>query len=224
MTQTTANLPPGQRLHPDHPRFGLPWYAHRAPRELDAISVELVGPDGARAVLNDAELAGLARREQRSDFHCVTTWSRLDVGWAGVSFSVAYQEVIRPRVDPEGAARFVCFEGRDGYRDESLIDDLLAEDVLLATAMNEEALTLRHGGPLRLVAPSHYGYKSVKHLTRIGLRRTTARRLPWSSHHPRGRVEREERFLGLPDRLVRGVYRRLVLPFTLWVYRRHERG
>jgi DMSO/TMAO reductase YedYZ molybdopterin-dependent catalytic subunit len=224
VTETKGLLPPGQRIHPDFPRFGLPWYAHRGPHTLTPISVELVGPDGARAVLDDAALAGLARREQRSDFHCVTTWSRLDLRWAGVPFRHVYHEVIRPRVDPAGVARFLTFHGQDGYRDEICLVDLLAEDILFATSLDGQPLTLRHGGPLRLVAPAHYGYKSVKHLTKIELRRTTQRRLSWwSSHHPRGRVAQEERFLGLPDRLIRVIYRWLVLPPTLWWYGRYER-
>ena len=225
MTETNTLVPPGQRVRPDFPRFGLPWYAHRAPHRLTPISIELVGPDGARAVLDDAALARLTPREQRSDFHCVTTWSRLDLRWAGVPFRRVYEEVIRARVDPAGVGRFLTFYGEDGYRDETCLDDLLADDVLFATTLNEKPLTLSHGGPLRLVAPAHYGYKSVKHLTKIGLRRTTQRRLSWwSSHHPRGRVAQEERFLGLPDRLIRVIYRRLVLPPTLWWYRRNERN
>ena len=223
MTETDRLLPPGQRVRSDFPRFGLPWYAHRGPHELTPISVELVGADGAHAVLDDAALAGLIRREQRSDFHCVTTWSHLDLRWAGVPFRQVYEEIVRPRVDPTGAARFLTFHGQDGYRDETCLDDLLAEDVLFATSLNGEPLTLQHGGPLRLVAPGHYGYKSVKHLTKIELRRTTQRRLSWwSSHHPRGRVAQEERFLGLPDPLIRVIYRWLVLPPTLWWYRRYE--
>jgi DMSO/TMAO reductase YedYZ molybdopterin-dependent catalytic subunit len=220
----STTLPPGQRLHPDHPRFGLPWYAHRAPHEVPELSLELVGPDGARAVVGEADLAGLRTHQQVSDFHCVTTWSRRDLRWSGVSFKVFYDEVIRPRVDPDGVARFLVFEGVDGYADESLLDDLLADGVMFATALDGEALKISHGGPLRLVAPEHYGYKSVKHLTRIELRRSTRRRLPWSSHHPRGRVAFEERFMGLPGRLIGWFYRSLVLPPTLWWYRRHPRS
>lgn len=188
------------------------------------MSCELIGPDGARAMIGESELAGLGTHEQVSDFHCVTTWSRRDLRWSGVPFSVLYEEVIRPRVDPGGVGRFLAFHGVDGYADESMLDDLLADDVMLATALDGEPLTISHGGPLRLVAPEHYGYKSVKHLTRIELRRSTRRRLPWSSHHPRGRVALEERFMGLPGRLIGRFYRTLVLPPTLWWYRRNPRN
>ena len=174
-------------------------------------------------MIRESDLAGLRTHEQRSDFHCVTTWSRQDLRWSGVPFRVVYDEVIRPRVDPDGAARFLAFRGLDGYADESLLDDLLAENVMFATALDGQPTNISHGGPLRLVAPERYGYKSVKHLARIELRRSTRRRLPWSSHHPRGRVAFEERFMGIPGRLIGGFYRTLVLPPTLWWYRRYPR-
>lgn len=43
----------------------------------------------------------------------------------------------------------------------------LADDVLLAYAMNGEALTLAHGAPLRLIVPGWYAVASVKWLKRI---------------------------------------------------------
>lgn len=216
-------LPPGQRARPDHPRFGLPWYAHRAPSREPALAIEVTGPDGARTVLTREDLDGLRTRTQRSDLHCVTTWSRRDLVWGGTPVRAVYDELLVSRVDPSRAAEWWIFRGSDGYSDETRVDDLLADDVLLASELDGAPLSVRHGAPLRLVAPAHYGYKSVKHLCRIDLRRATRRRLPWSSHHPRGRVALEERFLGLPDRLIRTVYRRLVLPPTLWWYRRHPR-
>lgn len=45
-----------------------------------------------------------------------------------------------------------------------LFEDMLAKDVLLADTLNGELFDLRNGGPLSLVAPGHYGYKSVKFL------------------------------------------------------------
>lgn len=215
-------LPPGQRSRGDHPRFGLPWYAHRGPRERPELAIEVIGPDGARTVLGEADLAGLEHRTQRSDLHCVTTWSRRDLQWRGVPAHSVHELVAR-RVDPTRAARFWVFHGDDGYSDETAVDDLLAPDVLFAVELDGHPLPVRHGAPVRLVAPAHYGYKNVKHLRRIELRRATRRRLPVSSHHPRGRVAHEERILGLPDRLVRTIYRWLVLPPTLWWYRRHPR-
>ena len=76
-------------------------------------------------------LQGLRRVDQASDSHCVTTWSCRAVRWSGVRFA------------------------------DLPLEDLLAPDVLLADRLEGQPLPVAHGAPLRLVAPAHYGYKSV---------------------------------------------------------------
>ncbi|MDT7751227.1 MAG: hypothetical protein QOD96_4889 [Pseudonocardiales bacterium] len=222
-TASGLGLPPGQHVHPDFPRFGLPWYAHRTPRTVPELRVEVVGPDGATTILTATDLARLPRRDQESDLHCVTTWSQVGLRWSGVPFRTLYEQVLRPSVDAAGAARFVRVRGLDGYTDTSLFEDVLADNVLLATSLAGAPLGLPHGAPLRLVTPDHYGYKNVKHVVRIELRRTAGMRWPLSLHHPRARVAHEERFHNLPGHLVGQFYRRLMLAPTLWWFRRTER-
>jgi DMSO/TMAO reductase YedYZ molybdopterin-dependent catalytic subunit len=218
----TASLPPGQHLSSHFPRFGLPWYAHRTPATVPETRIELLGPDGARAVLEAADLDRLPAREQHTDFHCVTTWSRREVHWSGVPFREVYERQLAPRVDPAGTARFVRLRGVDGYADTLPLDDLLADDVLLALGLEGAPLPLEHGAPVRLVAPAHYGYKNVKHLDRIELRRTAGFPWPLSLHHPRARVAHQERFRGLPPGPVARVYRLILRP-NLWWFGRYER-
>jgi DMSO/TMAO reductase YedYZ molybdopterin-dependent catalytic subunit len=50
-----------------------------------------------------------------------------------------------------------------------LLADALAGDVLLAGRLDGAPLDARHGAPVRLVAPAHYGFVNVKHLCRIEL-------------------------------------------------------
>jgi DMSO/TMAO reductase YedYZ molybdopterin-dependent catalytic subunit len=94
-----------------------------------------------------------------------------------------------------------------------LLEDLLAPDVLLADILDGQPLTIEHGAPLRLVAPAHYGYKSVKYLSRIELRsedigyRVSGFRF---MDHLRARVALEERGRGAPGWLLRYLYRPLV--------------
>ena len=97
----------------------------------------------------------------------MTTGSCCRIRWGGYRFCDAYQRLFRPRVKPHREARWVVFRGADGHRASLLLEDALVPDVLLADQMNGEALGFEHGAPLRLVAPEHYGYKSVKHLTGI---------------------------------------------------------
>jgi DMSO/TMAO reductase YedYZ molybdopterin-dependent catalytic subunit len=93
------------------------------------------------------------------------------------------------------------------------LSDLLATEVLLADTLDGLPLSMEHGAPLRLVAPAHYGYKSVKHLSRIEFWQgaTKIRRGVFAfMDHPRARVAREERGRWLPGWLLRYAYRPLI--------------
>ena len=117
---------------------------------------------------------------------------------------------------------FVLLRCQDGYRTNLPLQDLLAADVLLADALNGEPLPIEHGAPLRLVAPAHYAYKSVKHLSRIEFWRDDRRWRPAGFRfmdHSRARVALEERGRGVPGWLLRHLYRPLVGP-TIERFRR----
>ena len=94
-----------------------------------------------------------------------------------------------------------------------LLADLLNADVLLADTLDGQALSVEHGAPLRLIAPGHYGYKSVKHLCRMEFKaedsgyRVSGFRF---MDHPRARVALEERGRVAPGWLLRYLYRPLV--------------
>ena len=64
---------------------------------------------------------------------------------------------------------FVRFAGLDGHWAVMLLEDALADDALLADRLNDAPLNAKHGAPVRLVAPAHYGFVNVKHLCRIEL-------------------------------------------------------
>ena len=204
-------LPPGQVARADFPRFGLTQYAERFPSQLTDCSLSVQVFSAAPLILRDA-LSGLPRTTLQADFHCVTTWSSLGLVWGGVRFSDFFHERVRPLV-PTGTIVGVVLRAQDGYRTTLLLEDLLADDVLLADELNAQPLTVEHGAPLRLVAPRHYGYKSMKHLSRLEFCETA----PVVKHgplafldHPRARVALEERGLWFPGWLLRRLYRPLI--------------
>jgi DMSO/TMAO reductase YedYZ molybdopterin-dependent catalytic subunit len=201
-------LPPGQREHGSFPRFGLAPYAPRFPREPRRIQLSLTGELQRSLDLDDVAWARLPRHEQQSDFHCVTSWSVRGLRWSGVRFAD-----VAALVNADPAATIVSFHGQDGYHAALPLADLLAADVLLADRLDGAPLPLEHGAPLRLVAPAHYGYKSVKHLKRIAWLHEAPRYRPavfsWMIH-PRGRVAFEERGRGLPGWLLRWLYRPMI--------------
>ncbi len=101
----------------------------------------------------------------------------------------------------------------------------MSDDVLLADTLGSSALPAKHGAPLRLVAPAHYGYKNAKHLKAIEFWRDKSRfRAPAFRFmdHPRARVAFEERGRGVPGWLLRFLYRPLVKP-TMRLFERSMR-
>lgn len=209
-----AELPRGQQERQDFPRFGMIQYANRFPKETDHVRLRISG-EGLDPVELDDPLANLPRIEQVSDFHCVTTWSHRSLRWSGVRFSDFYAHHIAPRLAPGSHVTTVVLRGQDGYRTTLLLEDLLAADVLLADRLDGKPLGIEHGAPLRVVAPAHYGYKSLKHVSRVEfypheLKNKSA--VLALMDHPRARVEFEERARGLPGWLLRHFYRLLIRP------------
>lgn len=209
-----THLPPGQRERANFPRFGLLPFAQRFPEETERPEIRIVG-DVEHEVTVPDPFDGLSRVEDASDFHCVTTWTRRGLRWGGVRFKDFFERVVTPRAGPSPDASFAVLRGQDGARTGMLLADLLAPRVLLADALDGEPLTVEHGAPVRLVAPGHYGYKSVKHLSRIEIRTGDMAYRPSGFRfmdHPRARVAREERGRWVPGWLLRHVYRPLVEP------------
>lgn len=108
------------------------------------------------------DFLSLPSRRSVSDFHCVEGWSRLDNEWEGVSFRTIC-EMVKPMLE----ARFCTIECVGGYTTSLPIGDMMEEDVLLAYKLDGKELSPDHGGPLRLVVPKKYAYKSAKWVRRI---------------------------------------------------------
>ena len=220
-----VTLPPGQRAVDGFPRFGA--HLQRPPPAVPADpAIEITGAVAEPFALPLADLATLPRRELTADFHCVAGWSAIDLRWEGVVFETLYRTVIESRLQPEASVTHVVFRGLDGYRSIVLIEDALADDVLIADRLDGRPLDGDHGAPARLVSPRQYGFVSTKHLCRITLHtgRPSENYHPSSimqfalrglvTPHPRARVWEEERHRHLPGRMLRPVYRALIAPIA----------
>jgi DMSO/TMAO reductase YedYZ molybdopterin-dependent catalytic subunit len=195
-------LPPGQRLMHTMPRFtDVPQRPPPAPAEP---RLEISRDGAPIAVLTAADLDALRPREHRADFHCVTTWSMTGLVWTGVPL----REVLASVGITGAAAPYLVARGGDGHRIAFVWEDAVAPDVILATALGGSPLDARHGAPLRLVSPSQYGYKSVKHLVSVDLRAERPKVLP--KEHLRARVAAQERHPKLPSWLVAWPYRIMI--------------
>jgi DMSO/TMAO reductase YedYZ molybdopterin-dependent catalytic subunit len=105
------------------------------------------------------EFLRLPRVTMTSDVHCVTRWSKLDNEWEGVSARWIIEQA-RPR--PE--AKWVMQHADPDYTTNTSLEDLREDDAILALKHNGRDLEPDHGGPLRLVLPKLYFWKSAKWL------------------------------------------------------------
>jgi len=105
--------------------------------------------------------------EDVSDFHCVTTWSRLDNHWIGVRF-----RDIAADCGPLPSAKFVYMKAYDGYSTNLPLEEAMKSDVLLVHHWEGEPLTKEHGGPVRMITPQLYAWKGAKWIGEIEFRET----------------------------------------------------
>ena len=147
-------LPPGQRL-----TEGWPVLHYGAIPRIDRASWEftVTGLVENELKFDWAQFEALPQVDQRSDIHCVTTWSKYDNDWQGVRIRDLLT-LARPL--PE--AKHVMFLSYGGYTTNVPIDELLDDDVLIAHSHNGQPLDAEHGGPARGVVPNLYFWKSAK--------------------------------------------------------------
>jgi DMSO/TMAO reductase YedYZ molybdopterin-dependent catalytic subunit len=156
---THERLPPGQRLVRDWPILDLGAEPDVTPLRF---RLDVDGAVENRLSLSLEQFMELPQTECVSDIHCVTQWSRYDNHWRGV-LARDILRVIRPR--PE--ARHVILHAYDGYTANLRLEQFAAPDVLLAHQWDGKPLQRAHGGPLRMVVPQLYFWKSAKWIRRI---------------------------------------------------------
>jgi len=152
-------LPPGQRLVEKWPVLDL-----GVTPKLDLAQWRLT-VDGLvenPAAWSWQDFLALPQSEITSDIHCVTTWSLYDSVWQGV----ATRDLLAA-VRPKPEVRFVLFRSYDGYTTNVPLARFAEADALLVRARNGEPIGPEHGGPVRVVIPSLYFWKSAKWVRRI---------------------------------------------------------
>lgn len=93
------------------------------------------------------------------DLHCVTTWSKFDTLWEGISVKALVDQALI-KLNPD--ARFVMQHAADGYSTNLPLEVILQENFLMATHYNGRPLTPEHGCPLRGVIGSIPGRDDLK--------------------------------------------------------------
>jgi DMSO/TMAO reductase YedYZ molybdopterin-dependent catalytic subunit len=183
-------VPPGQRLTEKWPVLHYGSVPKINPEDW---TFRIYGLVEQEKTLSFKEFTALPMTEVFSDIHCVTTWSRLNNTWEGVSTGV-----IKDTAGIKGEAKYVMVEGAGGFTTNLPLDDFFQPDVLFALKHEGKPLTPEHGGPVRLVVPRLYFWKSAKWVTGI---KFMANNEPgfWekAGYHIHGDPWQEERYGGI---------------------------
>lgn len=138
------------------------------------------------------DLHGLPHETYRGPIHCVTTWSRLDTTFTGVSVD---QLLAVAGIDPR--ATHALIRSHTGYTTNLDLADLVGGRAWVVWAADGAPLTPEHGGPARLLVPHLYFWKSAKWVSAIELLDHQERGL-WevNGYHDRGDPWLEQRYHG----------------------------
>jgi len=102
-------------------------------------------------------LNALPQTDFHTDIHCVTKWSKLDTDWRGVTIDTLFEDA--GITDPDDFVMAFC-DG--GYTTNLPVEDIVDGKGLLAHTYDGEPLAPEHGGPVRLLVPHLYFWKSAK--------------------------------------------------------------
>ncbi|MGD9906419.1 MAG: sulfite oxidase-like oxidoreductase [Vicinamibacterales bacterium] len=159
-------VPTGQRVVPNWPVLDLGDVPDIAVADW---RLEVGGLCAHPLSLTWADFLDLPQVDEVSDFHCVTTWSRLDNHWRGVRMQTLAELAV-----PAPEARFVACTGYDvapgtttPYTTNLPLARAVESDVLLVHTWEGQPLPREHGGPCRMITPKLYAWKGTKWIRRI---------------------------------------------------------
>ena len=156
-----ARLPPGQYLTEKWPVL----HAGEVPRvDLATWTIRVFGEVEREVTLDWEHFNALPHSANVQDIHCVTRWSRF-----GAAFEGVHWRELAALARPLESARYVVAHAEHGYTSNVPLAFLEQDDALLATHADGAPLAPEHGGPMRLVVPGKYFWKSAKWLREIEL-------------------------------------------------------
>ena len=187
---TGGTLPPGQYdVGNDWPVLS----AEVTPRaDTDTWSMTIDGLVERPMSWSWAELHELPASGYRGPVHCVTSWSKLDTAFHGVSVDTLLEVAV-----PRAEATHVLATSITGYTTNLPLEHLAGGQAWLVWSFGGAPLSREHGGPLRLLVPHLYLWKSAKWVTRLTVLDHDERGF-WerNGYHDLGDPWREQRYRG----------------------------
>ena len=157
-----ARLPPGQY------DVGKGWpvlTAEATPRiDPDRWTMTVDGLVARPTTWSWRELHALPGARYDGDIHCVTTWSKLGTSFEGVGL-----DTLLDLAGPLPTATHILATSKTGYTTNLPLEHVRDGRAYLAWTHEGRPLPREHGGPVRLLVPHLYFWKSAKWITRITL-------------------------------------------------------
>jgi len=183
-------VPPGQHLTDDFPVLS----AGPTPQlKLASWSFALQEEGSLLGKWSWEEFGKLPQTEITVDIHCVTTWSKLDTRWRGVSID----DLLEAAGQDQPPTAFAMIHCDGGYTTNVPVEDLIGGKAMVATHYEGQPLAPEHGGPARLLVPHLYFWKSAKWARRLRFIESDEPGF-WESlgYHMYGDPWREQRYSG----------------------------
>jgi DMSO/TMAO reductase YedYZ molybdopterin-dependent catalytic subunit len=183
-------VPPGQHLVSDFPVLS----AGPTPQtKLEDWSFTLKAGGKLLKEWSWAEFEALPQTKIKTDIHCVTTWSKLDTHWQGVTID----DLMAAVGLSEPPTPYILAECDGGYTTNLPVEDLIEGKAMIATRYEGQPLEAEHGGPARLLVPHLYFWKSAKWVRGIQFREGDEPGF-WEAlgYHMYGDPWREQRYAG----------------------------
>lgn len=152
-------VPPGQYLENRFPVLS----AEPTPKiNLEDWNLSIIYNNETLAEINWDTLKSLPSSLITKDIHCVTRWTKFDMNWKGVKISTLFENLkVKPPTDWTMIGSFT------GYTTNVPLVDLIMEHTIISYSYEDEPISAEHGGPIRLIVPHLYFWKSAKWFDKI---------------------------------------------------------
>ena len=157
-----SRLPPGQYLTDRFPVLHVGDVPTYAPGQW---SLTINGLVDREVTLGLDELKALPSVDLTFDVHCVTKWSKFDTTWTGVLVRDLFA-----MAGVKSSATHVMEHAEFGYTTNVPLPDITTDQAIIAYAYEGEEIEPIHGGPVRVVIPHLYFWKSAKWVRTLELR------------------------------------------------------
>ena len=147
-----SRVPPGQYVTQDFPVLSAGPTPHV---DLDAWTLSVEGEVDRPATYSWQELQALPHETVTTDIHCVTKWTKFDTLWTGVSLDTLLEQA-------PTEAEYLTAYSDGGYTTNLALEDVTGGKAWIAYRYESEPLEPEHGGPVRLLVPHLYFWKSAK--------------------------------------------------------------